>query len=190
MLKLSNNAGQEFLVLKEYSKKIKNRKWEMWTVQFTNTGYTREVYKQNALLGKVRDPYEISFCGVGFEGEFEKVSYWKQAKRLWCNMLKRCYSENYPTGYYGRGITVDSRWLCFSNFLYDLPELENFDNWLEGFKEGCLKYNLDKDLIIEGNKVYSRECCSFVLDSVNKSAGAKNSRPFERIKRRNEVGKV
>lgn len=187
MKKLKNNSGQEFVVLKEYVKKVKTRKWDMWLVQFTLTGYTKEVYKYNAIKGKVRDPYEISFCGVGYDGEFDKVPYWKQAKRLWCNMIKRCYDSNYKTGYYGRGITVDEHWLCFGNFLRDLPKLENFSKWLEGFEEGKPKYNLDKDLIVKWNTVYSRECCSFVLESINKSAGSKNKRHYRLLKLKNEV---
>ena len=155
----------------------------MWLIQFEATGYTKEVYTSNASKGKVKDPYTASFCGVGYDGVFNKTPYWKQAKRLWCNMLKRCYDPNYDSGYWGRGITVDSRWLCFSNFLEDLPALGNFDDWLAGFEAGNLKYNLDKDLQVDGNKVYSKECCSFILESVNKAAGARNGKPYTKFNR-------
>lgn len=178
MKKLKNNSGHEFLVLDEYMKKIGSRRHSMWLIQFINTGYTAEVYKSNAEKGKAKDPYEPSLCGVGYQGEHERPYYWKQARRLWSNMIKRCYDPNYKSGYYGRGYTVNDRWKCFANFLEDLPELDNFDKWLEGFHEGKPRYNLDKDLIVRGNKVYCKQCCSFVLESINKAEGARNGKPY------------
>lgn len=173
-----NNAGQEFVVLREYSKRIGRRTWPMLVIQFTETGTTKEVYKCNAIQGKTKDPYSPSFLGIGFLGEHEKPYYWKQAKRLWSNMLKRCYDSNYAQGYYGRGYTVERRWLCFANFLDDLPNVDDFDNWILGFDKTKPQYNLDKDLKVPGNKVYSRECCAFVPEYENKSAGARNGKPY------------
>lgn len=138
-------------------------------VQFLETGFTKEVLYQNAKKGKVRDPYHRSVYGRGYLGEFDKKQfpYWKQASQLWRNMLKRCYSEKDPKAY--KGVTVSEDWLCFATFLKDLQTLENFDKWLEG-KSGGPKYNLDKDLKIAGNKVYTKLACSFVEESVNKAA--------------------
>ena len=61
----------------------------------------------------------------------------------------------------------------FSNFLSDLPKLSNFEKWLEGQRTKSDKYNLDKDTKSPNNNVYSRETCTFILESVNKSLGAK-----------------
>lgn len=177
-MKMKNNAGDEFEVIREYIAKVGNRTFTMWDVRFLNTNTIKTVYKSNAEKGKVRDPYKPSFCGIGYDGEFEKVVYWRQAKRLWSNMIKRCYDPNYRQGYFGRGYSVDSRWLCFSNFLKDLPELENFKEWLLGFEEGKPKYNLDKDLKLEGNKIYCKQFCSFVPEGINKAAGARNGKPY------------
>jgi len=175
---LKNNAGDSFRILKEYNKKIRNRFFKMWLIQFTDTGFTKEIYESNGCKGKVKDLYKPSFYGVGYSGEHSRPYYWKQARRLWENMIKRCYDPNYPSGYYGRGITVDERWKCFANFLEDLPELENFKKWLDGFNSDSDSYNLDKDLKVESNTVYCKECCSFVLESINKAAGAKNGKPY------------
>lgn len=182
-MKMKNNLGDEFTVLKEYPKKIGKRVWVMWLIQFQGTGFTKEVYKNNAEKGKARDPYKIAFCGVGYEGEPDKTPYHKQARRLWSNMIKRCYDEKYESGYYGRGYTVSDSWKCFANFLRDLPKLDNFELWLEGFDKNKPTYNLDKGLKVKGNKVYCKECCSFVLESVNKAAGARNGKPFTKKKR-------
>lgn len=142
-------------------------------IQFDETGYTTEVYIDNARAGKVKDPYFRTVYGVGYLGEFDKkrYKYWKQAKQLWKNMLKRCYSDVDPKGYKKFGVTVDERWLCFANFLEDLNSLENFDAWLENHGKPT-RYNLDKDFKIPGNKVYSRDACMFVEDSLNKSEAA------------------
>lgn len=177
---MKNNAGEEFVVLDKYSKKVGKGVWPMWLIQFTDTGTTKEVYECNAKKGKARDPYAISLLGIACCGDHAKPHYWKQAKRLWTNMLKRCYDKNYAAGYYGRGYTVEKRWLCFENFLDDLPKLPNFDRWLEGFDKSKPQYNLDKDLLVEGNKVYCLKCCAFVPEHENKAAGARNGKPYSR----------
>ena len=74
----------------------------------------------------------------------------------WTDMLRRCYSkklhEKRPTYL---GCTVCKEWLTFSSF----REWMTTQEW-EG-KE------LDKDLLIDGNKIYSPETCVFVSREVN-----------------------
>lgn len=156
----SNNYG-DFIVLEKYSREC--------VVQFIETGYTTKALWENVKIGKIADPYFKSAYGVGYLGEYKRPSYWKQAQQLWRNMLKRCYSPNDGKGYYGKGVSVDDRWLCFANFLEDLPLLENFDLWLAGQHGNSTKYNLDKDFKIKDNKVYSREACMFLTEYMNKS---------------------
>lgn len=160
-----SNSGSPFVILQRMSKKAK--------IVFTETKHFCVVDYNNALQGKVKDPYSKSVYGVGYLGEKKNVAYIKQAKQLWNNMLKRCYSTVDEKGYRGE-VFVDARWLCFSNFVDDLPKLENFDNWLTS-KETGVKYNLDKDLIIPNNDTYSIESCSFVEESLNKGATSRNN---------------
>jgi hypothetical protein len=76
--------------------------------------------------------------------------------RAWEDMLKRCYSKKYqeqkPTYV---GCTVSNDWLTFTNF----------KNWMadQDFKGK----QLDKDLLVEDNKVYSPDTCVFVTPAVN-----------------------
>ena len=76
--------------------------------------------------------------------------------RVWCSMLKRCYSIKYqerqPTY---KGCSVSKEWLRFSIF----------KNWME--KQQWEDKQLDKDILFEGNKVYSPETCVFVSKVVN-----------------------
>ncbi len=74
----------------------------------------------------------------------------------WSSMMERCYStkcqERYPTYI---GCTVSEAWLYFSNF----------KKWMKTqVWEGL---QLDKDLLYEGNKVYSEDTCVFIHGRVN-----------------------
>ena len=169
----SNSTGA-FIILEQSGQKC--------VIQFIETGTIKTANKSNIDAGKVKDPYYCTVYGVGYYGIFEKVPYWKQAKQLWQNMLKRCYCEKDQKGYFGK-VTVDTRWHCFANFLNDLPRLENFDMWLKGQKQEGIKFNLDKDFKFPGNTVYSALACSFISESENKAAGARNGKPFTKIKR-------
>ena len=76
--------------------------------------------------------------------------------RTWKHMLMRCYSTKYqerqPTY---KGCSVSEEWLRFSNFR----------TWMESQDFGGMQ--LDKDILFEGNKVYSAETCVFVTKAVN-----------------------
>ena len=86
----------------------------------------------------------------------QKLTWWCPFHRTWKSMLERCYStklqERYPTY---KGCSVSDEWLTFSVF----------KNWME--KQNFEGNQLDKDLLIEGNKVYSPETCVFVSPMVN-----------------------
>lgn len=76
--------------------------------------------------------------------------------KTWKDMLKRCYSaklqELYPTYI---GCSVAAEWLTFSKFRAWMVT----QDW-EGMQ-------LDKDILIEGNKVYGPDTCVFVTQAVN-----------------------
>jgi hypothetical protein len=89
--------------------------------------------------------------------------------RKWRNMLKRCYSRAYldkrPTY---EGCRVCLIWLRFSNFR----------DWM--ITQDWQGKDLDKDLLIRGNKIYSPSRCVFINSSTNKaiaeSRSSKNKR--------------
>ena len=82
----------------------------------------------------------------------------------WKDMLVRCYSEKFHTrqGKY-KNCSVCKEWLTFSNFRKWMVE----QDW-EG-KE------LDKDLIVQCNTIYSPELCNFVPKMVNTFTNESNS---------------
>lgn len=78
---------------------------------------------------------------------------------LWTNMLTRCYSSNYiekyPT-YAGCSVSDTFKY-------YHL-----FYSWCQnqtGFN--IADYQLDKDLLIKGNKIYSEDTCIFIPLAIN-----------------------
>jgi len=74
----------------------------------------------------------------------------------WKNMLMRCYDPKFhvskPTY---KGCTVCNEWLTFSNF----------KRWM--IKQDWKGKQLDKDLLIKGNKIYGPDKCVFVSSRVN-----------------------
>ena len=86
----------------------------------------------------------------------QKLVWYCPYHRTWKSMIERCYSAKYqkkrPTY---KGCSVSEEWKIFSNFKL----------WME-----CQDFEgkqLDKDLLFEGNKVYSKEKCVFVSREVN-----------------------
>lgn len=77
----------------------------------------------------------------------------------WNNMFIRCYNTKYKrkTPTY-EGCEVCEEWRNFDNFL------EWFNDPANGYREG---YQLDKDLLVQGNKVYSPETCCFIPQTIN-----------------------
>ena len=71
-------------------------------------------------------------------------------------MIRRCYSEYYKK----HGPTYKVCSVC-EEWRY----LSNFKKWFDkNYKEGC---HLDKDILVQGNKVYSPDTCCFVPQYVN-----------------------
>lgn len=112
-------------------------------------------------------------CGVGINDADYVVTKWETIRyadgkkkqrlvwvcpyyRTWNNMLNRCYSVKYkdknPTY---KDCAVTREWLTFSNFRAWMVA----QDW-EGMQ-------LDKDLLVEGNKAYSDKTCVFVSKAVN-----------------------
>lgn len=94
-------------------------------------------------------------CGVGINDSYvgctcehgqHIISY-----SIWKAMLARCYSashhKRYPTY---SNCSVCKEWHLFSNFKKWFDE-----NYIEG-------YHLDKDILVQDNKVYSPQTCVFI----------------------------
>ena len=131
-------------------------------IQFINTGFETIATLGNIKNGKVKDLYLPSVYGVGIIG----TKYPSEVNRvktkeyvLWQNMFQRCYSD-----------TSKKR-----NPTYEGCEVSNNFKYFEYFYEWCHKqigfnnegWQLDKDLLIKGNKVYSEDFCVFIPSDIN-----------------------
>lgn len=136
------------------------------TVQFIESGWVCTIYLSNLIAGHIKDRLARDVYGVGYVGTdmhipHDNASVPYRAYRLWHRMMERCYKggNNFKTY---EGCTVSQRWQCFKHFYDDLPNLEGFDKWVSR-----KDMQLDKDIKVKGNKVYSLETCMFVTQSEN-----------------------
>lgn len=105
--------------------------------------------------------------GVGindYEGRVFDNRLTHKCYRTWLGMLERCYSKRLKKKYktYTDCKSCDE-WIYFTKFK------EWFD---KNYKEG---YQLDKDILVQGNKTYSPETCCFVPQYINKLLLSGNS---------------
>lgn len=115
----------------------------------------------NLKAGTVRNPFLPILFGVGFMGEGVYKSRDGSNKKTksyntWKTMLERCYREErtHRNKMYSETVVCEE-WHNYQNFA---KWFEN--NYVEGFQ-------LDKDILKKGDKVYSPETCCFVPQEIN-----------------------
>ena len=131
-------------------------------IQFLKTGYEMVAHLTRIRSGGVKDRYSPSVYDVGIVGtKYQSTINGVLTKEyeIWTGMLERCYSEKcqkkQPT-YEGCEVS--------DNFKY----YEYFYEWCNkqiGF--GNEGWQLDKDLLTKGNKVYSENSCVFIPSDIN-----------------------
>ena len=131
-------------------------------IQFLNTGYEVVVRLDHIKSGKVKDLYLPSVCGVGISGNKHPITIDGVKTKeygLWKDMLTRCYSDTckkkQPTY---EGCEVSENFKSYEYFYEWCNSQVGFD--VKGF-------DLDKDLLIKGNKVYSENTCIFIPREIN-----------------------
>ena len=131
-------------------------------IQFLKTGFETIAELGNIRNGRVKDPRSPSVFGVGVSGtkyQFRIDGVKTKEYALWCDMLRRCYSDDFKK----RQPTYDGCEVS-DNF----KSYEYFYEWCHkqiGF--GVEGFELDKDLLIKGNKVYSESTCVFLPSEIN-----------------------
>ena len=137
----------------------------MYKIIFFNTSYTTSVRSDYLYSGKVIDRMSPSVFGVGILGDTETKINGKHTKEytVWSSMIQRCYDKNtqsrQPT-YIGCEVSENFKHLTY------------FKEWCNrqvGF--GMSGYDLDKDILVKGNKVYSEDTCCFVPREINSLFG-------------------
>lgn len=114
--------------------------------------------------GNVKNPFYKSIFGIGYigEGKYKTRENYKLTKAYgtWHCMLQRCY-EPYTINKHLTYIDcyVCDEWLCFQNFA------EWYEENMYECNNECME--LDKDILIKGNKIYSCDTCLLVPQRIN-----------------------
>ena len=131
-------------------------------IQFLRTGFETTVELGSIKIGKVKDPYSPSVYGVGILGaKYPTGVNGVKTKEyvLWTHMLQRCYSDVYkkrhPTY---EGCEVGDNFKSYEYFYEWCHSQIGFSNQ---------SWQLDKDLLVKGNKVYSENSCVFIPAEIN-----------------------
>ncbi len=114
--------------------------------------------------GQIKNPYHRSVYGVGFSGQGKhKVSLNRiitKCGNRWRKILERCYDEKalIKRPSYIK-CEVDERWHNFQNFAEWFENNYNYETMQD--------WQVDKDILIKGNKVYSPKTCCLVPAEIN-----------------------
>lgn len=149
----------DFKVLKYHDKKHLD-------IIFINTGYRKTINATETKRGVVKDPLCKNVYGIGFSGIGKYTTQTKNKKNTysncWHDMMDRCYRDcNDHDKTYKNRITVCEEWHNFQNFArwYE----DNYPKKIIGDK----RYQLDKDLLIKDNTIYSPFSCCFLPGIIN-----------------------
>lgn len=160
-----SNFGERFEVVKYYNSR------NIWIRFLDNPNYTPDlcikVSSSNYILkGSVRNPYRVNSYGGIFGIEYSSQL---EDKRLcpfynkWKGILERCFSKTYHKN------KPTYKDCCVSTYFKYFP---NFKNWclhyLQDLEDKDItNYEIDKDLIFKGNKVYSEITCNLIPRELN-----------------------
>jgi hypothetical protein len=136
------------------------------TVQFNDRFNTilynviyHQVTKRNIENPNHPKTYNIGYMGIG-KFFAKKNGVKTQHYIVWSGIIRRCYNENerhkYPSY---KGCLVVEEWHNFQNFAQWFDENYN--------PETMQDWQLDKDILVKGNKIYSPETCCFVPQEIN-----------------------
>ena len=150
---------------------VKYNGWDKVDIVFAKTGHSATVRSTDLRSGQIKDKNLPFVYGVGFVGYGDHKSKINRKNTSsytrWISMLTRCYCEKtlllQPTY---RGVTVCEEWHNYQNFAL----------WYKNnYPDDGNDYALDKDIKVDGNKVYGPDFCLFVsLAENNIKARAEN----------------
>ena len=163
--KYTSNSG-DFAVVVAISK---NREC---TIKYLDSfGHEQRLRVDNLVRGRFKNPYKPVVFGVGYIGVGDYRASYKGSRKktleyqAWKDMLKRCYSEKFLSknkSYLGCSVSED-----FLNF-------QVFAEWYTKQKNYGKGYHLDKDLLIKGNREYSKNACSLLPAEINSAINIKS----------------
>ena len=123
-------------------------------------GYTLISSSGSLRKGTVKNPFYPTIYGIGYTGigEYSATNYLNIYK-IWHSLLRRCYDIDFQKNHSTyMGCTVAKRWHNFQNFCEDYINMIGY---------GIYDWQIDKDIIFKGNKLYSRKRCFLIPRHIN-----------------------
>lgn len=129
-------------------------------VRFLDTGTESHVAACQIRKGSIYDKLHRTSFGVGFVGfgQFNSINS-KLASETWRAMMKRCYDVKYQD--------EKARTYADCTVCDDWHNFQNFARWHKEKYTPGLRLELDKDLLIFGNRSYSPDACIFIPQWLN-----------------------
>lgn len=150
----TNNYGD--VVVLEYNNAIDV------TIKFLNTGNVRKTATSEIRKGEIRDNEAFPVHAVGImdvPDELRRGEPKPKEYSIWNNIRQRCYNENIRgTNQTYQGVEMSENFKIYSYF----------KDWCKdqiGFNEDG--WQLDKDILSKGVKLYSEDTCCFVPAEIN-----------------------
>ena len=139
-----------------------------------DSGYIKSATMKEVKRNAIKDKLSPSVYGVGIVGiRYNTKVDGKHAIEYgtWKNMLRRCYSEKCRQKFQSYDdCTVSENFKKYSYF-YEWANKQFGFNSVDG--TGNI-FQLDKDLLVKGNKIYSENTCVFLPLEINIALAMKN----------------
>lgn len=157
---LPTNEGSSITILNQEPSDAKNNYFRI--KHNDEHGYVVIVTSSAIRSGSIKNPYRKSVYGIGYIGVGPYSAGTKNNKTIeygvWSSMIRRCYDTAtqtiHPTYV---GCLVCEEWHNFQNFAH----------WYHNTGYYAMGYDLDKDLLVVGNNVYSPETCCMLPRHLN-----------------------
>ena len=130
------------------------------TVLFENGDIKKCTYN-NFKTGSVNSVLDRTVEGVGYIGQGKHIPSEIKKYSTWKNMFTRCYNARTNT---------EKRSYADSTVCDEWHNFQRFGEWFDKnyYSIGEQQMQLDKDIILKGNKLYSPKHCIFVPSCINK----------------------
>lgn len=148
--KFKTNEGYFIKIIKyENARKI--------TISFEDGHILENITISNIRSGTIKNKNNKSIYGIGFIGYGKHMPKNNMlAYKTWKGMFSRCYDKKnkYNSNYLGI-VSICDKW-------------HNYQNFAEWFEKNYIKgFELDKDILVKDNKIYSDKTCCFVPHEIN-----------------------
>lgn len=151
----------KFVKYKILNKTSKNR----YNIQLLDCGLVKEVCRSTIQHNAVVSPYSKLLGGEFYYGIYNHHNFTESdfsvILSMWRNIGDRITGKGSNNRKYSLN-NIDKRWLCFANFLEDIPYIPQF---FLAKRDGFKGWVLDKDYY--GSSFYSKNTCVFIKNKDN-----------------------